>query len=110
MVKWIKSNFPGVLYREHPTRKDGVKRDQYFTIRYTLAGKDRDEDLGWASEDRTVAKAYERLRALKANRKPGKGHRILAEKRKSEDEKKAAKKAEAARKEKELVQIVSFAK
>ena len=64
MAKWIKTNFPGVRYREHPTRKHGKRRDQYFTIRYKLAGKDREEGLGWASENWTAAKAYDRLKEL----------------------------------------------
>ncbi len=71
MAKWIKTNFPGVRYREHPTRKNGVRRDQYFTIRYKLAGKDREEGLGWASENWTATKAYERLKELKENKKKG---------------------------------------
>ena len=64
-AKWIKTNFPGVRFREHPTRKTGVKRDQYFTIRYKLAGKDKEEGLGWASQNWTATKAYDRLKELK---------------------------------------------
>lgn len=95
MAKWIKTNFPGVRYREHETRKNGVKRDQYFTIRYKVAtgetnekGKDittdKEEGLGWASQNWTAAKAYERLTELKENRKVGEGPQTLAEKRKNE--------------------------
>jgi len=80
-AKWIKTNFPGVRYREHETRKNGVKRDQYFTIRYKLAKKDKEEGLGWASQNWTAAKAYERLTELKENRKTGEGPQTLAEKR-----------------------------
>ncbi len=90
MAKWIKTNFPGVRYREHETRKNGVKRDQYFTIRYKLVGKDREEGLGWASENWTAAKAYDRLKELKENRKAGKGPQTLAEKREVEDKRKEA--------------------
>ncbi|MCX5831177.1 MAG: tyrosine-type recombinase/integrase [Deltaproteobacteria bacterium] len=103
MAKWIKTNFPGVRFREHTTRKNGVKRDQYFTIRYKLAGKDREEGLGWASQNWTAAKAYERLTELKENRKAGEGPQTLAEKRTIEDTRKAAEKTEAARLEKESV-------
>jgi len=88
MAKWIKTNFPGVRYREHDTRKNGVKRDQYFTIRYKLAGKDREEGLGWASENWTAAKAYDRLKELKENKKAGEGPQTLAEKREIEDKRK----------------------
>ncbi len=95
-AKWIKTNFPGVRFREHPTRKNGVKRDQYFTIRYKLAGKDREEGLGWASENWTAAKAYERSKELKQNRKSGEGPQTLAEKREiSGKQKEADTKAQA---------------
>jgi integrase len=91
-AKWIKTNFPGVRYREHETRKNGIRRDQYFTIRYKLAGKDREEGLGWASENWTAVKAYDRLKELKENRKAGEGPQTLAEKREIEDRRKEANK------------------
>jgi integrase len=50
MSKWIKSAFKGVRYREHPTRKHGLQRDRYYSIRIKLDGKDKEEGLGWASE------------------------------------------------------------
>lgn len=81
MQKWHKTNFRGVRYRLHATRKNGVKRDQYFTIRYKLAGKDHEEGLGWASQGWTAAKAYERLAELKANQKTAEGPQTLKEKR-----------------------------
>jgi integrase len=107
-AKWIKTTFPGVRYREHPVKKNGVKRDQYFTIRYKLAGKDREEALGWASENWTAVKAYDRLRELKENRKAGEGPQTLAEKRDIVDAKKAAKLAEVKRLEKEAVTLKTF--
>jgi integrase len=91
-AKWIKTNFPGVRFREHPTRKNGVKRDQYFTIRYKLAGKDKEEGLGWASQNWTAAKAYDRLKELKENRKTGEGPQTLAEKREISGKRKDAEK------------------
>ena len=108
MAKWIKTNFPGVRYREHPTRKYGVKRDQYFTIRYKLAKKDREEGLGWASEKWTAAKAYERLSELKENRKAGQGPQTLAEKREIEDKRKEADKQAQQLAEKENVTFGAF--
>ena len=75
MAKWVKTNFPGVRYREHETRKHGVRRDQYFTIRYKLHGKDKEEGLGWTSEDWTAAKAYDRLKELKENQKVARGRK-----------------------------------
>jgi integrase len=108
MAKWIKTNFPGVRFREHPTRKNGVKRDQYFTIRYKLNGKDKEEGLGWATEDMTAAKAYDRLKELRENRKAGEGPQTLAEKRTIEDTRKATEKTEAERQEKEAVTFKTF--
>ena len=108
MAKWVKTTFPGVRFKEHPTRKNGVKRDQYFTIRYKLNGKDKEEGLGWATEDMTAAKAYDRLKELKENRKAGEGPQTLAEKRDIEDTRKAAEKAEAERLEKEAVTFKTF--
>jgi integrase len=78
----FKTNFPGVRYREHPTRKHGVKRDQYFTIRYKLNGKDKEEGLGWASEGWTAAKAYRHRSEIRENQKIAEGPQTLKEKRK----------------------------
>jgi len=63
-----------------------VRKDQYFTIRYKVNGKDKEEGLGWALENWTAAKAYERLKELKENRKSGEGLQTLAEKRELEQE------------------------
>jgi len=103
MAKWIKTNFPGVRCREHPMRKNGIKCDRYFTIRYKLKGKDREEGLGWASENWTAAKAYDRLKELKENRKAGEGPQTLAEKREIEDKRKEADKEAQQLAEKESV-------
>lgn len=108
MTKWIKTTFPGVRFREHPTRKNGIKRDQYFTIRYKLAGKDREEGLGWASENWTAAKAYDCLKELKENRKAGGGPQTLAEKREIEDKRKEADKQAQELAEKESVTFGDF--
>jgi integrase len=110
MAKWIKTTFPGVRYREHPTRKNGVRKDQYFTIRYKLNCKDKEEGLGWASEDWTSAKAYERLVELKQNIKDAKGPQSLKEKREREQEKREQEKADQGRREKEAVTFGQFFK
>lgn len=102
-MKWIKTNFRGVRYHEHETRKHGVKQDKYFTIRYKLAGKDKEEGLGWASNGWTAAKAYDRLRELKENQKIGQGAQTLAEKREILKEQKQAQAADKERLEKENI-------
>ncbi|HRT81546.1 MAG TPA: site-specific integrase [Oscillospiraceae bacterium] len=96
MTRWQKTSFPGVRYREHDTRKHGVKKDRYFTIRYKVGGRDKEEGLGWASEGWTAAKAYDRLSELKKNLRVGEGPQTLAEKREAEARRR--KEAEAARK------------
>lgn len=76
-----KSTFPGVRYREHATRKHGIKPDRYFFIRYKLAGKDKEEGVGWASEGVTAAKASELLAMVKNNIRAGVRPQSLAEMR-----------------------------
>ncbi len=53
----------------------------------------KEEGLGWASQGWTAAKAYDRLRELKENRKIGNGPQTLAEKRELEKKRKEAEKA-----------------
>lgn len=108
MAQWIKTNFPGVRYREHPTRKHGKRRDQYFTIRYKVSGKDKEEGLGWASEDWTATKAYDRLKELKENRKAGEGPQTLKEKRNLERARREQEETEQERLEKEAVTFKDF--
>ena len=62
MVNRIRTkNYKGVYYKEHPTRKNGVQKDKYFTIRYRKDGKAVEEGLGWASEGMTELKAMKIL-------------------------------------------------
>jgi len=93
-MKWIKTQFPGVRYREHPTRKHGVKFDRYFALQYKMNGRVMNEALGWASEGVTAEKAFIKLQQLKANRKEGTGPSTLREER-AENE--ASRKAKAAK-------------
>lgn len=79
--KWYKTAFPGVRYRVHPTRKHGVNADRYFTIRYRLDGKIREEGLGWASQGMTARKAANCLAKLIEARRTGEGAQTLAEQR-----------------------------
>jgi len=102
-VAYIKSKFPGVRYREHPTRKHGVRPDRYFFVRYKLDGKDKEESLGWASEGMTEVKASARLAELKEAQRTGKGAVTLAEQRaEAEAERKANQAAEAKEKRESL--------
>lgn len=100
-VKWIKAKSPGVRFREHESRKHGVRFDRYYSIRYKLNGKDKEEGLGWASQGWTEQKAVERLAELKQNQRTGEGPQSLAEKREIAEQKKIAKQEELKRKENE---------
>jgi len=101
-MKRVSAGYPGVRYREHPTRKHGVRRDRYFFIYYRLDGKAVEEGLGWASAGWTVEKAAGELAKLKEARRLGQqGAQTLKEKREAEQErrKQEAKRKEEARRE-----------
>lgn len=77
------TDYIGVRYRKHPTRKCGRVADQYFYIRHrpVRGGKLVEEGVGWASEGWTAAKVSKLLGELKANADTGEGPRTLKEKR-----------------------------
>jgi integrase len=98
--KW-KTNYPGVRFREHPTRKYNGKPDRYFFIRYRVHNKLREEGLGWASEKWNAKKASIELAKLKESHVTGSGPQSLAEKRhiKQQQEEEARTQKEKAAKE-----------
>ncbi len=89
-TRWLGTNYPGVRYREHPSRKHGVQKDRYFSIYYKVRGKRREEALGWASEGWSAAKAAQTLAELKKAHTVGEGPCSLAEKRKLAEDKRQA--------------------
>jgi integrase len=89
-VIWIKTNFLGVRYREHATRKHGVRLDRCFSIRYKVDGKDREEVVGWASEEMSAEKAFKMLSVIRDNIKNGIGPKSLAAIREENELKTAA--------------------
>jgi len=84
------SAYPGVRYREHPTRRRGAKPDRYFVIRYKLDGKTREEGLGWSSDGYSAEQASQVRAQLRQNQKLGQGPvtleqmRAVAEKARAE--------------------------
>lgn len=104
-MKWITSSYPGVRYRKHPTRKNGVKFDRYFVIRYQKDGKRIEEALGWATDGWTEEKAGIELGKLKEAARLGDGAASLKEKRAIE---KARKEEELLKAEAEKRANVSF--
>ncbi len=71
----------GIRKYDHLTRKNGLKPDTYFALRYKIDGKRYEEGLGWASEGMTLAKAREVLAGLRLAKATGQGEVTLAEKR-----------------------------
>ena len=106
--KIVKTNFPGVRYREHPTRKHGVNFDRYFFIRYKLNGKDKEEALGWGSEGMTAQKAAHILAQIKENQRIGQGPQSLEEKRELERGRREEAEAEREQLEKENLPFGKF--
>lgn len=101
-----KTIYPGVRFREHPTRKYNGKQDRYFFIRYRYQGKLKEEGVGWASEAWNASKASQVLAKLKESIKLGEGPQTLAEKRRVLKEKREA---EQAKKEREARENITFA-
>ena len=112
-----KSKYPGVRYREHPTRKHGKAPDRYFTIRYRYRGKEHHEGVGWSSQKVTAKKAAQLLAELQSNQVTGAGPvtleewRKLEEERRQQAERKKARQAELPQTFGELADIyISWAK
>lgn len=99
------TSYPGVRYREHPTRKHGIKLDRYFFIRYKLDGKDKEEGVGWSSAEMTAEKANKLLADIRENIRKGIGPHSLAEQREQNE---ALREADAQAKEEETRKGVPF--
>lgn len=84
-MAWQGIGTPGVRFREHPTRKHGIKKDRYFAIYYKVNGVRHEEALGWASEGWTVQKAVAQRSKLKEAHRLGEGPASLREKRETEE-------------------------
>ncbi len=63
----------GVRYKEHSTRKHGIRPDRYFSVRYQINGKSCESGLGWSSEQWTESKAIAKRHELIENAKAGEG-------------------------------------
>jgi integrase len=106
--KRFKTSYPGVRYKEHPTHKHGVGKDRYFSIRYKVNGKIKEEGLGWASEGWSAEDASLERARLRRNQKTGEGPQSLAEKREIERRQKEAEEREKAKQEREAITFGSF--
>lgn len=109
-MKWVKTEHKGVRYREHPTRKHGVRKDRYYSIRYKLNGKDAEEGLGWETAWKAKhketgrsleAEAILRLSEVRSNQRFGEGPVTLREKRGLAEQERETQREEAERQVKE---------
>ncbi len=97
-TKWNSTKYPGIRYREHKTRKHGIRPDQYFSIRYQKDGQRKEEGVGWASEGWTTSKVALKLAELKTAAATGEGESRLSDVRAKAE---AEKQQEQARQEQE---------
>ncbi len=79
--RWFKSDYKGIRFRKHPTRRHGVQPDRYYSVYFKLDGKTKTEGIGWASSGIKAKEVYEDLCELKRNQKAGKKPRTFKEKR-----------------------------
>jgi integrase len=101
-----KKNIKGLRWKEHPSRKHGMKPDKYFFIYYQMpGGKRREESCGWSSEGMTEAKALKELAIIKEHIRFGEGYQSLREKR---DLEQTRRDAEVSAKEKEKRDSITF--
>jgi len=107
-TRWQKTSYPGVRFREHPTRKHGIKKDRYYTIRYKIKGVLKEEGLGWSSEGWTAEKANIERAKIKNAYITGKGVTSLKEKRAIAAEQKEKAEKERDRQEKEKITFKQF--
>jgi integrase len=103
--KWIKSAYPGVRYREHPSRTHRRQKDKYFEIRYEKGGKTVGEALGWFSDGMTAGEAATIRGQIVQNIKKGASPQSLKEMR---DMEASAKRAREERIKAETLAAVTF--
>lgn len=85
----------GVFYKEHETRKNGVKKDRLWVLRYTIKGKTRTEAFGWATEGLTEIDAEKKIAEFKANAKSGTGPASIADEKTDREREARAKEIKA---------------
>jgi integrase len=108
--QWHSTQFPGVRYRNHKSRRFNNKPDRYFAIRYRANGKPKEEGIGWASEGWNAKKASLMLADLKKAHLNGEGPQTLGQKRAEEQERREAEKLEKERIAKETLTYSEYFK
>jgi integrase len=93
---WQRGTAKGIFFREHKTRKHGIKKDRYYALIYKRHGKTITEAVGWQSDGITENFCAGLLADLRKNWLTGEGFQSLAEKRQAEE----AARAQAIKKQK----------
>lgn len=107
----LDKSYPGVMVREHPTRRHGPHPDRCFGYRLMVDGKRRFEVFGWASAGWTAKKALVELEKLREAAKTGQGPASRKEmKEKAEAERRAKEEAEAIQRAQEERENLTFDK
>jgi len=106
-MKWIKTAHKGLRYYEHETKKNGLRKDRYYAIRFKVDGKDYGYGIGWVSDgipeeikNSNPGIGFEeyclsQMRIYKANVKSGSGVISPKEKRKQAEAKRQVEKEAA---------------
>jgi integrase len=110
MAKWKSTKYPGVRFREHKTRKHGIRPDQYFSVRYQKDGKRKEEGVGWASEGWSAQKVALKLAELKAAAVTGEGDARLSEARAKVKAQREKVREEKIQRERELISLDTYFK
>lgn len=108
MANAVYSSYPGVRFRDSKTRKNGIKADRYFLIRYRINGKGHEEGAGWASEGMSAAKCASLLATIKENIRLGRRPQSLAEMREMEQQIREREEKEAEKKKETEISINKF--
>lgn len=71
----------GVFFKEHESRRHGVRKDRLIVLRYTINGKTYVESFGWLSEGASEIEAERKIIDFRANFKNASGPTSLREER-----------------------------
>ena len=104
-TQFKKGKIPGIRYREHPDRKNGIQKDRYYCIYYQLDGKQKDEGVGWSSEGWNEKKVAALLLQIKENIKLGKSPRTFKEMREMNEKTSKAQEQQAIETESERITL-----
>lgn len=112
-MKWVRES-KGLEYREHPTRRYGVRFDRYFRGRYKVDRKETTVSFGWESEKAISGResfrdvCMKQLLELKANAREGKGPVSIREKREAAEKRRKGERRQAEHEAKKNISFGDF--